>query len=307
MTAMIEAYSLGGLTLVSELPLPELPKAMDGAKQLDAVKVILADVTFPPPGTVQIDAECFASSTLYALRIPGLATYQVREGREILVAMEPGALPLDVRAYLLGTLFAVLCQQRGLLPLHASAVCSGRGAVAFLGRSGMGKSSLAAHLSQRGFEVVGDDICLADTSKTPPMVIPAAPWLKLWRKSLQSLGREPEGLERVFSEDDKYRFPLRELQPVEPTVQAIDRLVFLESADAGPVRLEEVTAIETIPLLMNLTHQAYILEATGQWQESFLRCSRVAAAAKSYRLYRPWGLEHLGSTLDLLEGFLRQS
>ncbi len=40
------------------------------------------------------------------------------------------------------------------------------------------------------------------------MVIPSAPWLKLWRNSLQHLGRQAEGLERVFSEDDKYRLPL---------------------------------------------------------------------------------------------------
>ncbi len=41
---------------------------------------------------------------------------------------------------------------------------------------------------------------------------------------------------------------------------------------------------------MNLTHQAYVLEATGQRQESFLRCSRVSSQARAYRLIRPWGL-----------------
>ena len=32
----------------------------------------------------------------------------------------------DVRSYLIGSVFVVLCQQRGLLPLHASAVTARR-------------------------------------------------------------------------------------------------------------------------------------------------------------------------------------
>ena len=97
---------------------------------------------------------------------------------------------LDVRAYLLGSIFVVLCQQRGLLPLHASAIAGKSGVVAFLANSGQGKSTLAAHLAQRGFRVLADDVCLVDaTQPGSAMVIPTAPWLKLWRNSLENLGR----------------------------------------------------------------------------------------------------------------------
>src|SRR6202012_638909 len=109
---------------------------------------------------------------------------------------------------------------------HASAVSNGKGVVAFVARSGQGKSSLAAHLVQRGFGVVGDDVCLIDTAMERAMVIPAAPWLKLWRNSLETLGKQADGLERVFSEDDKYRLPLK--SPLSP--EPIHRLIFLESA-----------------------------------------------------------------------------
>jgi hypothetical protein len=189
-----------------------------------------------------------------------------------------------------------------LLPLHASAVSNGNGVIAFVGRSGQGKSSLAAHLSERGFTVVGDDVCLMNTAVDPAMVLPAAPWLKLWRNSLETLGKRPDGLERVFSVDDKYRLPLSNKLEPEP----IRRLVFLDPADHSAPTLEEVTAIEAIPLLMDLTHQAYLLEATGQRQQSFLRCSRISSQARSFRLLRPWGLTHLDATLDLLEDFLRK-
>ncbi len=57
-------------------------------------------------------------------------------------------------------------------------------------------------------------------------------------------------------------------------------------------------------MLMNLTHHAYVLEATGQMQETFLRCGRVLSQARAYRLIRPWGLDHLQSTVDAVEKFL---
>ena len=296
-------YLLGEITLFSEIVLPELPLIQHERATPHPVTIRLGDVSDHLPGAVEIDPDCFATASQYFLRIHGIARYLVTNGQEIVVSPDTGALPLDVRAYLLGTIFTVLCQQRGLLPLHASAVSSREGAVAFLARSGQGKSSLAAHLAQRGFRVLADDVCLIDpTPADEVMVIPSAPWLKLWRNSLQHLGKQADGLQRVFSEDDKYRLPLTSGLAPEP----IRKLIFLEQTEesSSAIEMEEVSAVEAIPLLMNLTHQAYLLQATGQREKSFLRCGRVSSQARAYRLIRPWGLEHLKSTLDTLEKFL---
>jgi hypothetical protein len=295
---MTKRYLLGGVTLVSEIALPELAQIQLPSATPHPVNIRLGEVPNHVPGAVELDSDCFATSEQYLLRVPGIASYLVSNGRDIVVSPEAGAAPLDVRAYLLGTGFVVLCQQRGLLPLHASAVGTSQGVVAFLARSGQGKSSLAAHLAQRGFPVVADDVCLIDlASANQPMVIPAAPWLKLWRNSLQNLGHDAEGLERVFSEDDKYRLPLQSPLNAEP----IGKLVFLESEHRSAPGIQEISPLEAIPLLMDLTHSAYVLQATGQRQENFLRCSRVLSQAKAYRLLRPWGLEHLDSTADAVE------
>jgi hypothetical protein len=149
--------------------------------------------------------------------------------------------------------------------------------------------------------VLSDDVCLIDTTQPgTAMVIPTAPWLKLWRNSLENLGRQAEGLERVFSEDDKYRLPLATVLEPEP----IRKLVFLESNEVSATAIEQVSRLEAVPLLMNLTHHAYLLEATGQREENFLRCGRVLSQAAAYRLTRPWGLTHLESTVDMLESLL---
>jgi hypothetical protein len=296
-------YLLGGITLVSEIALPELPLIQRHSDTLHAVDIRLGAVASHLPDAVEVDPYCFATSTQYLLCVQGIARYLVISGREIVVEPDANALPLDVRTYLLGSIFVVLCQQRGLLPLHASAISGKSGVVAFLARSGQGKSTLAAHLAQRGFCVLADDVCLIDSTQPgTAMVIPTAPWLKLWRNSLENLGRQAEGLERVFSEDDKYRLPLATALDPEP----ISKLVFLEGneASSATAEIEAVSRLEAIPLLMNLTHHAYLLEATGQREENFLRCGRVLSQAKAYRLIRPWGLAHLESTVDALENLL---
>ena len=303
MKSVAGVYVYGGITLVSEIELPELPLAQHRDATAHPVHIRLGHVPSSLPQAVEIDPDCFATSTQYWLRIHGIGCYLVTRGEEILVNPEPGAVPLDVRAYLLGTLFVALCQQRRLLPLHASAVSSSKGVLAFLGRSGQGKSSLAAYLAERGFRVLADDVCLVDTlASGPAMVYPTAPWLKLWRNSLENLGKQVRGLERVFSADDKYRMPLVSSLLPEP----IARVVFLESNEGPETAIEELSAVEAIPRLMDLTHQAYVLQATGQMQESFLRCSRVSSQAKAYRLIRPWGLTHMKETVDALERVLLQ-
>jgi hypothetical protein len=299
-------YLIGGVTLFSEIPFPELPLIQQQGATPHPVNVRLGTVPDQLPGTVELDPYCFATPTQYLLNIPGIARYLVNDGREIVIDPDPAAPVLDVRAYLLGSIFVVLCQQRGLLPLHASAIAGKSGVVAFLANSGQGKSTLAAHFAQRGFRVLADDICLVDaTQQGAAMVIPTAPWLKLWRNSLESLGRGAEGLDRVFSEDEKYRLPLAPALTPEP----ISKLIFLEGNGISSLttEIEEVPRVQAVPLLMDLTHHSYLLQATGQQEENFLRCGRVLSQARAYRLVRPWGLTHLQSTVDALENLLLQA
>lgn len=64
----------------------------------------------------------------------------------------------DIEIFLYGPVWATLCHQRGLLPLHASAILVDGHITAFAGPSGAGKSTIAASLGSFGYEVVADDI-----------------------------------------------------------------------------------------------------------------------------------------------------
>ena len=116
---------------------------------------------------------CFHSET---------AIYCIEDGYKITVAPLAGADEEKVRVYLLGTCMGALLMLRNTLPLHGSAVVIDGRAYAFLGDSGVGKSTLAAALVHQGYPLVSDDVIAttARESDAAPLVMPAYPQQKLW-------------------------------------------------------------------------------------------------------------------------------
>src|SRR5205085_11497996 len=90
-------------------------------------------------------------------RFADAGAFLMRAGREIVVDPAEGVSGDVLRLYLLGPVLALALHQRGWLMLHASAVAMGQQAVAFLGGSGWGKSTMAGVLHQRGHALVADD------------------------------------------------------------------------------------------------------------------------------------------------------
>jgi hypothetical protein len=206
-------YRIGPLLYVTDLLLPELPPGRPEEDER-AVSIRMGEVPPALSAPLATEESYEANDTEFLLRLPGVATYYVRDGVEVIVDPEAGAPELDVRSYLMGNLFAVLCHQRGLLPLHASAIATPRCAVAFLGASGAGKSSIAAFLARRGHRILADDICLVDPAAPHDRrMLPVAPWLKLWSATLDAMGESSRGLSRIFTDDEKYRYTLEEPRP----------------------------------------------------------------------------------------------
>ena len=97
------------------------------------------------------------------LRYPGLCDFSGdRDLREVTAHLRPGGDPGLIPVLAAGALLAVHLMLRHRLVLHASAVRLERQAVAFVGASGMGKSTLAAAMCGIGCELVADDVLHVD-------------------------------------------------------------------------------------------------------------------------------------------------
>jgi hypothetical protein len=95
----------------------------------------------------------------YVLRFHGICDFRIDSAlRRVSAHLAPGAPAAYVPLLLAGQVVALLLTLAGECVLHASAVRIGDSAVAFVGASGMGKSTLAGVLCARGARLVTDDV-----------------------------------------------------------------------------------------------------------------------------------------------------
>lgn len=114
-----------------------------------------------PDGTVLYSLTRERDRTV--LRYPGLCDFVGdRNLAEITAHLHPGADRGLVRVLAAGAVIAVHLKLRHELVMHASAVQLDDRALAFVGASGMGKSTLAAVLCRNGCDLVSDDVLRVD-------------------------------------------------------------------------------------------------------------------------------------------------
>ena len=274
-----------GLTVATWIAFPELECASADAP-VDAV-FRLGEVP-PELGESKSNGARFQAAPGRLLAwIDGVARYLAVDGREIIVQPEPSAIEGDLRALLLCSPMGGLLHQRGLLPLHASAIATPRGAVVFMGNSGRGKSTLAAHFRQRGFKVLADDIAVVTfDAGGRPQVQPGLPQFKLWPNSVSELGEEAGSLPRLRPQMEKrtLAFPdsfCRESLP-------LARLYALEADNQSPdIHLHPQPVLDRVRLLLDHTYRAQYLPGLGIQKAHFQSLSRVAAAVPVVRVTRP--------------------
>jgi hypothetical protein len=96
-------------------------------------------------------------------------------------------------AYLLVDALSFSMVRLGREPLHATAVSTDRGVLAFLGNSGDGKSTLAALLLRHGCKLMTDDMLILTRAGGRWLAQPGPPRLKLYRHMADHvLGPAPE-------------------------------------------------------------------------------------------------------------------
>jgi hypothetical protein len=96
--------------------------------------------------------------------------------------------------YLLGHAFSYCLLQLGIEQLHATCVTVGGSAIAFIGDTGFGKSTLAGAFLVAGHQLVTDDMLVLTESAREFFVRPAVPRIKLYREPAEYFwGKDVKG------------------------------------------------------------------------------------------------------------------
>jgi hypothetical protein len=298
-------YTAYGLRIHSALPLPELI-ADRSATEADVADVIIrfGHVNHQPPeGDFTEGYVCTLPEGAYIF-VEQVGAILTRAGNEIVVMPDPDVEERVLRLFLLGPALGLILHQRKLLTLHASAVAVAGSAVIFLGRSGEGKSTMAAALHARGHALVTDDVVALDQGGIrAPAVLPGFPQIKLWPDTAAALGNAPEILPRLHPDLEKraqrvgHDFPQCALP--------VSRIYVL--TEGAQFRTEILSAQQAFAYLMQHSYAVGLLGPTGATPDHFRQCVEFARRVSVYRMERPRSLELLPIVAQLVEQELIES
>lgn len=292
-------HILCGLRLASDIPLPELPPGNeeDGTPEIEVrqgwVPEHLPDSVHEGP-ILQVGAD---GTCRY--EVTGVAAYLVEEGCRITVQSHMEADAPDIRLFLLGSVFGLLCYQRGWLPLHACCMEIGGRAIAISAESGIGKSTLAATFVRHGYRILADDVSVIDAhAPGGPLVIPAIPRIRLWRDVLETFGLAAGELEPCRNRMEKFQLPLPGLFQPDPlplaAVYHLGRVA--EERHAGLSRLTGMAAADALLLSVYRRQAGNRMGKGGQILRAVHRLMQLPCLS----LCRVHGLDRLDETVALL-------
>ena len=139
-----------------------------------------------PDGTLW--TQFHRSDNGYLLRFPGLADFTVSfNGRDVTAIPVPGVSEQTVEHLYLNQVLPLALSRQRKLVFHASAAEIEGGAVAFMGQSGKGKSTLAASFATSGYRFLTDDGLMVEPRGSGYQVMPSHPSIRLWLDSKTAL------------------------------------------------------------------------------------------------------------------------
>ncbi len=286
-------YKLYGLTLASELPLPEL-----------AVTQPMADILIRSSCLQHIQIPEQYRHKNYRLNehqhlidVKGVARYLVTKGKEILVDAEPDASQQQIRVYLLGSAIAALLHQRGSLLIHGNAIEVNGKCLIFAGHRGQGKSTLAAAFVRAGYRVLSDDLSIISFAENgQPMVQPGQPHIKLWRDSLTHIGGIPKDYQKVMPGEEKYLVPAQNSYCPEPL--PLTTIFALRFHQKSEFTFQNLDYFEAMIALKNYTYRSEMAQRIHLPQNRFQLFVELLKSVTLTRLFRPRGLALLDHLVE---------
>jgi hypothetical protein len=298
-------YRVHGLTLRCEFPLPELARrevAFSGPADV-SVRAGPLPVTENLVPTSVPYLHLHADAAMFTFDDTG--HYSVRDGSDVVVDAKPDADPALLRLHIFASIMGMICHQRGLLVLHASAVAFGNTAVAFTGPPGAGKSTIAAHCLAAGGRLVADDVLVLSFDEQGGVLAhPGMPNVKLWRDALTSLGRDTDGLRPDWFRAEKFHLPADDVQTSIPLARLF---VLGTDCDAGDGEYAPLRGREAAGALIANTYRVEYLDAANRRDAHFRDCIRLASAIDVVWLKREPGSERLPATAAAIMQELRHT
>lgn len=279
------AYKAFGLSVTSEIPLPELPIIRDTEGETD-VEIKLGDLSSLWDKLSDEQDVFVVKENLIMFRVPDIATFSVQGGNRITVSLLKNYDQDVIRLYLLGTCMGALLMQRKILPLHGSVVADDTRAYAFIGERGAGKSTLATAFLRKGYRLLSDDVIAVSLSEgNIPYVIPSYPQQKLWQRSLQAFGMNSSEYSPLYKRETKYAVPVHAQYVAAPMPLA--GIFELVPGEEECIEIHVINGLQRLQTLFYHTFRSFLIPRLGLMKWHFQYLSRFINQIELLQIRRP--------------------
>ena len=287
------AYWAYGLRIHAELDCPELPSHSETDGNPDVTIRLLPESA---QATEPLQNGYYETRPgAFRLAVAGVAQYRVEGGRQIAIEPVAGAAPEKVRLFLLGSAMGALLYQRGLFPLHGSAVETPWGAMVFVGAQGAGKSTLAAEFHRRGFRLLSDDVCAVEAAADLLRILPAPAQFRLCADAFEQLGSPAGGRFDV----DKFVVPMG--HGYCPTPVPLAAIHVLAGHNQGTPEFRVLRGFERVERLLGNLYRPHFLKGQGTQGDLMRMASRIAEKCTIAVVTRQRAPERVGTLVEFLE------
>lgn len=296
-------YVLCGWHLESAIPLPELTP-WNGVQKSSPNETVRIELQGLPSNDSEGPSLTNGEDGV-SLRVKGVAGFRVNRGADhVIVQPEEGVDPLLLRAYLFGSVLAILCYRRGLFPLHGSCVLMDSEAVIFSGASGAGKSTLATALALRGHPLLCDDVCAIDLGNPRrPMLRPAFPRVKLLADTIDRFQMGEAVTYSRAAQGRKGHFGMAAIQPVEAIQHPVPlaAIYALDTPIGDRASRSLLRGKNAFAFIESQAHRGWMGRKLGLGGQLFGHIAMLAATVPVYRLERPCALDRVDEVACLVE------
>lgn len=228
--------------------------------------------------------------------VPEIAWFQVSAGNKVVIEPDRNSDDDSIRIYLLGTCLGIIMHQRNHLVIHGNAVRFDDHCVIFAGKSGNGKSTLAAAFHQRGRQLLADDLAVIDLMG---QVQPSYPQIKLWHDTAQKLNIDVSQLKRIRAQIDKYAYPIPDSFCSQPL--PVKAIYILDHHKQNNFIFNSATGVDKFILLRNNTYRINYLAGLGLKAQHLKLCGQLANQIDVTCITRPSAQFQLDQLVDLIE------
>ncbi len=202
----------------------------------------------------RITAEFYELDNVLVARFPNVADFAIKRSGEAVTCHPCVDLDDAWRGIYEQQVQPLLLSLRGEQVFHGGAVAIGDQAIAFLGPSGRGKSTLTTAFARRGHAFLGDDCLLLDLAGPRAQVHAHADHVRLWEDSALALG---EGAAVYVPGSPKPRLAAGERIPHCDRALPLARVYLLGEGD---VDAPEVGTVSPYQQLIGWTANAFVLD-----------------------------------------------